>query len=176
MASVLKPAMSYSRAGRTTIGPGCLSAVFGMGTGVSTRAWPPASSFPTGLPGGAYFSGVFISVVCESRCARLVVSRGWAGVGAVRPSGRLLVPVRSVCRHTCTPGLSTRCSPGSLRLSAGGPILGGVSRLYAFSAYPFRTWLPGGAASATTGTPAVRPSQSSRTRDEAPQASSARSR
>jgi hypothetical protein len=34
--------MSYSRAGRTTIGPGCLSAVFGMGTGVPTRVWPPA--------------------------------------------------------------------------------------------------------------------------------------
>ena len=38
----IKPAMTYSRAGRTTIGPGCLSAVFGMGTGVSTRAWSPA--------------------------------------------------------------------------------------------------------------------------------------
>ena len=58
----------------------------------------------------------------------------------------------------------------------GGLISGGVSRLYAFSVYPFRTWLPSGAASATTGTPEVRPSQSSRTRDEAPQTSSARSR
>jgi hypothetical protein len=37
-----KPAVPYSRAGRTTIGPGCLSAVFGMGTGVPTRVWPPA--------------------------------------------------------------------------------------------------------------------------------------
>ena len=36
--------MPYSRAGRTTIGPGCLSAVFGMGTGVPTRVWPPARS------------------------------------------------------------------------------------------------------------------------------------
>ena len=40
----IMPAMTYSRAGRTTIGPGCLSAVFGMGTGVSTRAWSPAIS------------------------------------------------------------------------------------------------------------------------------------
>ena len=39
-----KPAVPYSRAGRTTIGPGCLSAVFGMGTGVPTRVWPPAGS------------------------------------------------------------------------------------------------------------------------------------
>ena len=40
----IKPAMTYSRAGRTTIGPRCLSAVFGMGTGVSTWAWSPAIS------------------------------------------------------------------------------------------------------------------------------------
>src|SRR6185437_12662779 len=38
----IEPAMTYSRAGRTTIGPKCLSAVFGMGTGVSTWAWSPA--------------------------------------------------------------------------------------------------------------------------------------
>ena len=38
----IKPAMTYSRAGRTTIGPRCLSAVFGMGTGVSTWVWSPA--------------------------------------------------------------------------------------------------------------------------------------
>ena len=43
----IKPAMTYSRAGRTTIGPRCLSAVFGMGTGVSTWAWSPAVSDPT---------------------------------------------------------------------------------------------------------------------------------
>ena len=36
--------MTDSRAGRTTMGPGCLSAVFGMGTGVSTRVWSPAVS------------------------------------------------------------------------------------------------------------------------------------
>ena len=42
----IKPAMTYSRAGRTTIGPRCLSAVFGMGTGVSTWAWSPANRSP----------------------------------------------------------------------------------------------------------------------------------
>jgi hypothetical protein len=46
-----------------------------------------------------------------------------------------------------------------------------VSRLDAFSGYPFRTWLPGGAAGATTGAPEVRPSRSSRTRDGSSQAS-----
>src|SRR5262245_13861586 len=35
------PAMTYSRPRRTTIGPGCLTAVFGMGTGMAIRAWSP---------------------------------------------------------------------------------------------------------------------------------------
>src|SRR5271156_2419745 len=45
------------------------------------------------------------------------------------------------------------------------------SRLDAFSGYPVRTWLPGDAAGATTGTPEVRPSRSSRTRESASQVS-----
>src|SRR5438067_10616677 len=36
--------MTYSRAGSTTIGPGCLTAVFGMGTGGAIRAWSPGIS------------------------------------------------------------------------------------------------------------------------------------
>jgi len=47
----------------------------------------------------------------------------------------------------------------------------GVSRLDAFSGYPVRAWLPGGAAGATTGAPEARPSRSSRTRDGASQVS-----
>src|SRR5262245_56903399 len=35
------PAMTYSRPRRTTIGPGGLTAVFGMGTGVAPRVWSP---------------------------------------------------------------------------------------------------------------------------------------
>ncbi len=57
----------------------------------------------------------------------------------------------------------------------GGLILGWASHLDAFSAYPVRTWLTSRAAGATTGTPEVRPSRSSRTRDSSPQASCARS-
>src|SRR5215469_8330133 len=52
-------------------------------------------------------------------------------------------------------------------------ILGWASRLYAFSGYPVRTWLPGYAAGATTDTPAVRSSRSSRTKDNTPQVSCA---
>jgi len=51
--------------------------------------------------------------------------------------------------------------------------LGWASRLYAFSGYPVRTWLPGNAAGATTDTPAVRSSRSSRTKDNTPQVSCA---
>ena len=47
----------------------------------------------------------------------------------------------------------------------------GVSRLDAFSGYPVRAWLPGGAAGATTGAPEARPSRSSRTGDGASQVS-----
>src|ERR1019366_10518317 len=41
-------------------------------------------------------------------------------------------------------------------------ILGWASHLDAFSAYPIRTWLPGGALGRTTGALAVRPTRSSR--------------
>src|SRR5438128_1688289 len=64
--------MTYSRAGRTTIGPGCLSAVFGMGTGVSTRVWSPAVSVQRR----------------ERRCVYLLTSR----VGYVVASIRTLSP------------------------------------------------------------------------------------
>ena len=52
-------------------------------------------------------------------------------------------------------------------------ILRWASHLDAFSVYPIRTWLPSIAAGATTDTPEVRPSQSSRTRESSSQISSA---
>ena len=42
---LIKPAMTYFRAIRTIMGPKCLTAVFGMGTGVATWVWSPASRF-----------------------------------------------------------------------------------------------------------------------------------
>src|SRR5690606_2489691 len=64
---------------------------------------------------------------------------------------------------------------GSYYLRAmGNLILRGASRLDAFSAYPVRTWLPSDAPGGTTGTPAVRPSRSSRTKDSSSQISCAR--
>jgi len=61
--------------------------------------------------------------------------------------------------------------PYSFRM--GDLILRWASHLDAFSAYPDRTWLPGNALGRTTGTPAVRPSRSSRTRDSFSQISCA---
>ena len=65
---------------------------------------------------------------------------------------------------------------GSYFFRMGYLILRGASRLDAFSVYPFRTWLPCHAAGTATGTPAVRPSRSSRTKDSSLQISSARNR
>ena len=50
-------------------------------------------------------------------------------------------------------------------------ILRGASRLDAFSVYPFPTWLPGREPGGSTGTPEVRPSRSSRTKDSSSQIS-----
>ena len=58
--------------------------------------------------------------------------------------------------------------------SMGYLILRGASRLDAFSVYPFQTWLPGHALGSATGTPEVRPSRSSRTKDSSSQISYAR--
>src|SRR5262245_12939858 len=55
-------------------------------------------------------------------------------------------------------------------------ILRWASRLYAFSAYPCRTWLPSYAPGGTAGTPEVRPSRSSRTKDGSSQVSCAHTR
>ena len=44
----VKPALTYFRVS-TIIGPGCLTAVFEMGTGVSRRVWAPAIRLNTNV-------------------------------------------------------------------------------------------------------------------------------
>ena len=90
----------------------------------------------------------------------------WRGSGVGHEHGSA-----PVGRPPSTRRLSTRWSPGGLsRLSPTGRlVLGRGSRLDAVSGSPVRTWLPGGAAVATTGPPAVRPARSSRTRARPPQ-------
>ena len=99
----------------------------------------------------------------DSRCASA------HGTEALGP----LVPLGSTRRRAPTCGLSTSSSPTALQ---GGLISGRASRLDAFSAYPFRTRLPGRAPGGATGTPLVRPTRSSRTKVRTPQASDARNR
>ena len=75
-------------------------------------------------------------------------------------------------RGTSTPRLLPRSLRGAFRdLRPGNLILGGASRLDAFSGYPFRTWLPSDATGVTTGSPEVRPTRSSRTKVSFPQIS-----
>ena len=94
----------------------------------------------------------------------------------VKPHG-LLVPVSSAHRCASTPGLSPRSLRGAFSaLRQGHLVLRPASRLYAFSGYPFRTWLPGYAIGMTTGTPEVRPPRSSRTMGSYSQVSCAHGR
>ena len=63
---------------------------------------------------------------------------------------------------------------GSYFFRMGYLILRGASRLDAFSVYPVQTWLPCHGPGRPTGTPAVCPSRSSRTKDSSSQISYAR--
>ena len=86
-----------------------------------------------------------------------------------------LVAVSSIHYCTSTPALSTSSSSrGLTSLRMGYLILRGASRLDAFSVYPFQAWLPGRRLGSLTGTPAARPSRSSRTKDSSSQISCAR--
>jgi hypothetical protein len=132
-----------------------LTSGFGMGPGVSPPLWPPKRSGASGTPETSRTT---------QRARATEVSCQVLG---------LLVPVSST--HCCasTSGLSTRSSSrGPYQVNpAGDLILERASRLYAFSAYPFRTWPMSSAVGTTTHTPEVRPSRSSRTRDSSPQIS-----
>ena len=142
--------------------------------------------FPTLSRSIIVAAGLNFSVRNGKRCAPAPlsprVSPGLGGRGKptherVPPLGAEalgpLVPLGSTCRHAHTCGLSTWSSTTALK---GGLISGPASRLDAFSAYPIRTRLPGRAPGGATGSPLVRPSRSSRTKDRAPQASNARNR
>ena len=124
--------MTYSRAARTTIGPGCLTAVFGMGTGVAIRVCPPGrrSLYASGSGKGLF---------------SLHFPRGgpgqWVpgpGVNAVKRSAVSTGQLRRLpALHTRPIDPVVSREPSALR--PGGLVLGWVSRLDAFSVYPGRT-------------------------------------
>jgi len=95
-----------------------------------------------------------------------VVKRSAVGTGPLR---------RSPAVHSQPIDLVVFQEP-SHAIRAGNLVLKRASRLDAFSAYPFPTWLPGGALSRTAGTPEVGPPQSSRTRGDPSQVSYAHGR
>ncbi len=145
--------------GRDLPGP-CCSAVRGSSRrfGVSVReTCPRGPSRAAALPwkrraGGRATGRGGQAIGCWNWSAAAVARRA---LPAHRP-GRL-------------PGAFIACAIGNL-------VLKRASRLDAFSAYPFPTWLPGGAPSGTAGTPEVGPPQSSRTRGDPSQVSSAHGR
>ena len=96
---------------------------------------------------------------------------GWSSRSAVR-TGRLR---RSPAVHSRPIDLVVSQEPSDPS-GHGNLVLKRASRLDAFSAYPFPTWLPGDAPSGTAGTPEVGPPQSSRTRGDPSQVSCAHGR
>jgi hypothetical protein len=176
--------MTYSRPRRTTIGPGCLTAVFGMGTGGTIQVCSPRKARES-TPHQQLLSnirtcwrGVLVPIVWQRE--KLQSSLPWPE-GAEKRINAAKRSAVSTGQLSVLPHVHLRPidlvvfqEPSSLR--TGDLVWQGVSRLDAFSVYPGRTWLPSVAASATTGTPEVRPSQSSRTREKAAQVSYAHNR
>jgi hypothetical protein len=134
-----------------------LTSGFGMGPGVTPPLWAPRN-------------------LCVRAPRTLLRDNPITSADIFNQALGPLVPVSST--HCCasTSGLSTQSSSwGPYLVNPVGDLISeSASHLDAFSAYPFRTWLTSRAAGATTGTPEVRPSRSSRTRDSSPQVSCAR--
>ena len=170
--------------------PGCDPSTIGAaGLNFSVRdgkrwgpcARPPSLSVPCatyGLPQPPCGENIFcplsqvLSLVSQVLCLFPDMPFRICG-GPADASSRAISTARLCHRWLYTCGLSTSSSPTAL---CGSPISEGVSHLDAFSAYPFPTWLPGGAVGTTAGTPAVGPTRSSRTKVGAPQTSHARNR
>jgi hypothetical protein len=195
--------MTDFRARGTIMGPAGLTAVFGMGTGgtppVSSPEIGRGGISPRGRGGslaadgrtrgwwwqfdpsgvvGPDGSGIATLRDGESSARRLATSMvrggdesGWSSRSAVR-TGRLR---RSPVVHSRPIDLVVFQEP-SHHIGAGNLVSKRASRLDAFSAYPFPTWLPGDAPSGTAGTPEVGPPQSSRTRGDPSQVSNAHGR
>ena len=127
-----------------------LTAVFGMGTGVTPPPWPPRSFVvEVWLPENS------IASTCDF----------------VNPSPRPISTGRLntlLCVHLRPINVVVYHGP-YLVDPVGNLILKQASRLDAFSAYLFRRSLTSRALGRTTGTRELRPSRSSRTRDSLPQ-------
>src|SRR3954468_10388783 len=103
------------------------------------------------------------------KTARIAVREG----RMTKPHGRLVSVSSTRCR-AYTSDLSTSSSSTALQgaCAPGDLVLRFASRLDAFSGYRIRTLLPSDATGVTTGTQAVRPTRSSRTKVRSSQVSS----
>ncbi len=114
---------------------GPLTAVFGMGTGVSAPPWPPA----TIRPATERLAKAASRTSSEAHANARTAPRG-ARAGLTAHQNASAQAVACLPPRACRPG----SLPGALRgLRPGGLIFGGAWRLDAFSAYPFAAWLPG---------------------------------
>ena len=149
------PAMTYSRPRRTTIGPGCLTAVFGMGTGGTIRVCSPRRhttrlihrfdlSFREREPINQ--SSSCIKKAAVGNCFTLqdpshIGALGRGSEKRINAAKRLAVSTGQLRRlralHVRPIDLVVFQEPLSRR--TGDLVLRGVSRLDAFSVYPGRT-------------------------------------
>ena len=129
-----------------------LTAVFGMGTGVTPPPWPPEICCQRGLTPRELQS--------EHECVVLPSPRPIS-------TGRLNT---LLCVHLRPINVVVYHGPYQVN-PVGNLILERASHLDAFSAYPFRRSPTSRALGRTTGTRELRPSRSSRTRDSLPQIS-----
>jgi hypothetical protein len=139
--------MTYFRAIRTIMGPKCLTAVFGMGTGVATWVWSPASRGRVrgDLTVVVYQKGSGSS--CISVCAPC--RNAGICIGLIAPHVKELINAvkrLAVSTGKLRPLLTLHIRPidpvvfrEPMYRSTGNVILRRVSRLYAFSVYPGRT-------------------------------------
>ena len=164
-----------SLVGAVPLALGGLASGFGMGPGVSlprcgrrdggglVRGWAGPPCCGGGWVGSGLRSGrgwcVWVGGVCGSCWP---ISTGWL---SPLPG----VHLRPIYPVVCWGPSATPCWG-----LCGDLVLEVVSRLDAFSGYPFRTWLTSGAPGGTTGVLEVRPSWSSRTGDGSPRVSCAR--
>ena len=165
-----------------TYSPGCDPSTIGAaGLNFSVRdgkRWGPCAGppnvFSIKYASKQYQANRTLSyILCLISCVYIELSRkDYNGTFLFQVFGQLVPLGCAVAGFT--PAAYQRCR--LQRPLCGSLILGWVSHLDAFSAYPFPTWLPGGAVGTTTGTPAVGPARSSRTKARSPQTSPARNR
>ena len=161
---------------------GALTAVFGMGTGVTP---PVGARTKRGQRDGQASCGktahsergfhprrALGALLYRARPpARLRAAGGGRRPGLTADQKRYAERLAALAHPPCQAG----GLPAAFRaLRPGRFISGGAWRLDAFSAYPFAAWLPGGAHGWTTGTPEAARPRSSRTRGRSRQPSSAR--